>query len=161
MSFMPQHGIGVAVLVNEAALGGILADMVANYVYDFVLQKPDMQAKWDNTIATVRERAAQGRQRIGADRARRASRPQALPYPLEAYAGAYENDLLGRMEWTVVDDKLEVTMGLLKSAVEVFNGEQNQLRVELTGRGAVVGFSFDGDEARSLRYSGQDFRRVN
>ncbi len=161
MSFMPQHGIGVAVLVNEAALGGILADMVANYVYDFVLQKPDMQAKWDNTIATVRERAAQGRQRIGADRARRASRPQALPYPLEAYAGAYENDLLGRMEWTVVDDKLEVTMGLLKSAVEVFNGEQNQLRVELTGRGAVVGFSFDGDEARSLRYSGQNFRRVN
>lgn len=161
MSFMPQHGIGVAVLVNEAALGGLLADMVANYVYDFVLQKPDMQAKWDNTIARARERAAQGRQRIGADRARRAARPQALPHPLEAYAGAYENDLLGRMEWTVVDDKLEVTMGLLKSTVEVFNGEQNQLRVELTGRGAVIGFAFDGDEALSLRYSGQEFRRVN
>ncbi len=120
-----------------------------------------MQDKWDNTIGTVREQAAQGRRRIGADRARRAARPQELPHALEVYVGAYENDLLGRMEWTVVDDKLEVTMGLLKSAVEVFNGEQNQLRVELTGRGAVVGFSFDGDEARSLRYSGQNFRRVN
>jgi hypothetical protein len=160
MSFMPQHSIGVAVLVNEAALGGMLADLVANYIYDRLLEKPNLETKWPDKLDAVRQQAAQRRQRIAADRARRAARPQTLPHPLASYAGVYENDLLGRMEWSVVDGKLEVTMGLLESAVEVFNGEQNQLRVELTGSGQVVGFSFDGDRARSLRYSGLDFPRV-
>lgn len=160
MSFMPEHGIGVAVLVNEAALGGMLADEVANYIYDWVLEKPGLEQKWAAKIDSLRARAEEGRQRIGADRARRAARPQTLPHPLEAYAGAYENDELGRMEWRVVDGELEVSMGLLESAVEVFNGAENQLRVELLGGGQVVGFAFQGDEARSLRYMGRAFARV-
>jgi CubicO group peptidase (beta-lactamase class C family) len=160
MSFMPEHGIGVAVLVNEAALGGILADQVANYIYDWVLEKPGLEQKWAAKIDALRARAEEGRRRIAADRARRAARPQTLPHPLEAYAGAYENDELGRMEWRVVNGELEVSMGLLESAVEVFNGAENQLRVELLGTGQVVEFAFEGDEARSLRYMGREFARV-
>lgn len=76
------------------------------------------------------------------------------------YAGAYENPELGRMEWQVVDERLEVTMGLLWSAVEVYDGEQNQLRVELTGGGQVIEFLVTGDRAESLTYLNREFARV-
>ncbi len=64
------------------------------------------------------------------------------------------------MEWQVVNGKLEVTMGLLWSAVEVFDGEQNQLRVELIGGGQVIEFSVAGDKAESLTYLNREFPRV-
>ena len=36
VSFMPERGLGVAVLVNEDAVAGELADLVANYAYDIL-----------------------------------------------------------------------------------------------------------------------------
>ncbi len=157
MSFMPQHDIGVIVLVNEGRLGSFLADAVANYVYDRLLEKPVDEQE---LLESARQRVAQMRESLAQGRARRASRSQTLPHPLSAYAGVYENSELGRMEWQVVDEKLEVTMGLLWSAVEVYDGEQNQLRVELIGGGQVIAFSVAGDRAERLIYMGREFPRV-
>ncbi len=64
------------------------------------------------------------------------------------------------MEWKVVDEKLEVTMGLLWSAIELYDGEKNQLRVELTGGGQVIEFSVTEDRAESLTYLNREFARV-
>jgi len=158
VSFMPQHHNGVVVLVNGGFLGSFLADMVACYIYDALLEKPGLDE--EQLLAEFREQAAQLKKRIGEDRARRAARSQVLPHPLTVYVGIYENAELGRMEWRVVDGKLEVTMGLLSSAVEVYNGEQNQLRVELVpARGEVVGFSIRGNQAESITYRGRKFVR--
>jgi hypothetical protein len=63
------------------------------------------------------------------------------------------------MIWRVVDGALEVQMGVARSSVEVYNGEENQLRVELVGGGQVIGFSISGERADSLNYLGRVFVR--
>ncbi len=160
LSFMPEHRIGVIVLVNDGGLGPMLAHLVPQYVYDLWLDKPDVEERYQEILAETREKVATIRQRVREDRARRASRPQELPHPREAYAGTYENSDFGRMTWRVIEGKLQATIGLLQSAAEVYDGKENQLRVELRGGGEVVGFHFDGDRADSLMYAGARFQRV-
>lgn len=157
---MPQHKIGVVVLVNGAPFVGALANTVACHIYDAMLAKPGLYEKQENILAQLRQQAAQGRKRIAEDRARRAARSQALPHALTTYAGIYENPELGRMQWQVVNGKLEVKMGLLWSAVEVSDGERNKFRVELTGSGEDVEFSVQENRAESLTYDGMKFVKV-
>ena len=64
------------------------------------------------------------------------------------------------MTWQLVNDKLEVSMGLLWSPVEVYSAEKNKFRVELTGGGEVIGFSFIAGQAESLTYRKLTFARV-
>ncbi len=157
---MPEHQIGVTVLVNNGGLGPMLAHLVPQYVYDLWLGKPDVEKKYQEILAETREQVGAIRPRVREDRARRASRPQELPHPREAYAGTYENSDFGRMTWRVIEGQLQATIGLLQSVAEVYNGKENQLRVELRGRGEIVGFHFDGNRADSLTYSGARFQRV-
>ena len=160
VSFRPQHGIGVVVLVNGGYMGAMLATTVTKYLYDRLLEKGGLAEKYDKQLTGLQERSAQFRKRIGQDKARRAARSQTLPNPLSAYTGSYENPELGRMTWQLVNGKLEVTMGLLWSPAEVYNAEGNKFRVELTGGGEVIGFSFHAGQAASLTYRKQKFARV-
>jgi len=160
VSFRPQHGIGVVVLLNGGFMGAVLATTVTTYLYDNLLEKGGLAEKYDKRLAGLKERSAQLRKRMGQDKARRAARSQTLPNPLSAYTGTYENPELGRMTWQLVNGKLEVTMGLLWSPAEVFNSEENKFRLELTGRGEVVGFSLNAGQVESLTYRKQVFNRV-
>jgi len=160
VSFRPQHDLGVVVLVNGGFMGAMLATTVTKYLYDRLLEKEGLAEKYDKQLAGLQGRSAQFRERLGRGKAQRAARQQTLPNPLAAYTGTYENPELGRMTWQLVNDKLEVSMGLLWSPAEVFNSEENKLRVELTGRGEVVGFSFHAGQADSLTYRKQTFVRV-
>jgi hypothetical protein len=160
VSFMPRYRLGVVVLVNESAVGSRLADMVACGIYDHLLEKADVEEKYRGLLAQFKEEAATARTRIAAEKAKRAARSQQLPHPFAAYVGAYENAELGRMEWRLVAGKLEVNMGLIKSPVEVYNAEKNQLRVELTGNGEVVEFALQGERAESLKYADRQFIKV-
>ena len=51
-------------------------------------------------------------------------------------------------------------MGLLQSPVEVYNGDENKFRVELTGRGEVIEFIIDNNVAVSLIYSKSKFTKL-
>ena len=157
MSFMPQRRIGVIVMTNENGTGSALAELAARAVYSQLINGAQFSS---DSLARIRAEAASARERIAADRSRRAARPQTLPFPLEAYAGAYENELYGRLVFSVVNGKLEVRAGEAWSAVEVFDGAQNALRVELTGSGTVARFTFDGSRAVAVEVSGVRFRRV-
>ncbi len=160
LSFMPGRRIGVAVLVNDAFMGGPFADAVTEYVYDRLIRGASVDAAWEAKVATFPEQIRGARESVAADRARRAARPQTLPHPLGAYTGVFENESIGSMDWRLVDGRLHVTAGLLASDVEVFNGDRNQLRVELTGGGEVIEFVFTDGRATELRYAGQMLRRV-
>jgi hypothetical protein len=85
-----------------------------------------------------------------------------MPHPLAAYAGVYENVKLGRMEWRVLANGLEVKMGVMHSRAEIYNAEKNQLRVEMRGGGEVVEFEFheNSDKSQILRYQGEEFHRI-
>lgn len=160
VSFMPERGLGVVVLVNNGTPGSFLADLAAWYAYDRLLEKPGVEAKFAALLEEYRGQVEGMRGKIAEDRARRAARSQALPHPLAAYAGAFENPELGRMEWTVANGALEVSMGAMQSSVEVYDAPANQLRIELTGSGDVVQFAFEGEQSTSLVWDGQMFTRV-
>ena len=158
MSFMPQRRIGVIVMTNENGTGFVLAELASRAVYSRLINGEGFTP---DSLARIRAEAEGFRERVAADRARRAARPQTLPFPLEAYAGTYENELYGRLVFSVVNGKLEARAGQAWSAVEVFDGAQNALRVELTGSGQVARFGFEGNRAVSVEVSGVRFRRVD
>ncbi len=156
---MPDEGIGVVVLVNDSGLGAGLATSVASFVYDAFRGLDSLDTRSADYLSELSERGESRRDRIRADRERRAGRSQVLPHPLEAYAGIYESPGLGRMLWTIRDGRLHAAIGLAQSIVEVYNGEKNQLRVELTGSGMVVAFEFPegADRAAALSVAGERF----
>ncbi len=159
VSFMPHRGLGVVVFTNDATTGGRLATMVANSIYDRLLEKPGAAETWDAASAEARERAAAARRQVAEDRARRAARPQETAHPLAAYAGSYESPAYGRMVWARKGDRLRVSMGALVSEAEVYDGAEDQWRVELAGGGEVVTFEFTGDRPSALTYHGVRFER--
>ncbi len=163
MSFMPSHGIGVIVLVNGGGPASPASDLMATYIYDRLTGKPDVAATYEGRLAELEARAADGLRELVDHRAERKARQVPLPYPVDAYAGIYEHPDLGRMEWRVVDGHLEVSMGVARSDVEVYAAAENELRVELTGGGEVIAFTFPagGGPAESLDYNGFTMVRVD
>lgn len=161
VSFMPRQRLGVAILTQEAVLGDVMAENVAQYIYDTLLELPGIKLRWQKRLAAAPGLAQKERERIVAERARRAARQKALPYPLEAYAGVYESREGGRMEWRVKDNKLEVSIGPLWSEAEIYDAAKNELRVELTpGSGQVIAFNFSGDRAEGLTAATMKFKRI-
>jgi CubicO group peptidase (beta-lactamase class C family) len=161
VSFMPRPRLGVAVLTNEVVLGDVLAENVAQYVYDTLLGLTGTKFRWEKRLAAAPQIAKRERERIVAERERRASRQKPLPHPLEEYAGVYESAEGGRMEWRVTEGQLEVSFGALWSKAEVFDAAKNELRVELQpGRGQVIAFDFSGGRALGLTVAGMKFKKV-
>ena len=156
MSFMPNRRIGVVVMANENGTGYALTELAARAVYDQVISGRALTA---DSLARIRAMAEGARERITTDRARRAARPQTLPFPLEAYAGTYANPLYGRIVFSVVNGKLEARAGQAWSAVEVYDGANNALRVELSGGGEVARVTMINGTASSVDISGIVFKR--
>ena len=92
----------------------------------------------------------------------RRSRQAPLSHPLEGFAGTYVSPRLGTMTWRILDDGLEVEMGVARSRAEVFDAAKDELRVELTGGGSVAAFEFPavGSRAAALVIEGERFERV-
>lgn len=157
MSVMPHRRIGVAVMANEGQLGGPFADLIAYAIYD-VLR--DRRAITADSVAAIGRQLVRARSNIAADRQRRAARPQTLPFPLDAYAGRFFSPVLGHLEISVREGKLEARMGAAWSAVEVYDNTRNQLRVELFGSGAVATVQMKDGQADDVTAFGTTFRRV-
>lgn len=162
MSFLPAHGIGVVVLVNGDGPASPAADLMATYVYDRIHGGADVESTYDERFVELEQQAAKGIQELAEHLAERAARQEPLPHPLEAYAGTYEHPALGRMEWAVAGDHLRVSMGVAESDAEIYAAAEDELRIELTGGGEVVDFTFPegGGQPESLEYNGFTMRRV-
>jgi CubicO group peptidase (beta-lactamase class C family) len=161
LSFMPDRGIGVAVLVNGDEPASSAADLVATYAYDRLLGKPELERTYAERLRALQSRAESYKTHLPQELARRAARQKPLPHPLSDYAGIYENPRFGRMEWRVVAGGLEVHVGVASDRAEVFDAAANQVRVEFTGNGEVVTFRFPnaGGPASSLRYADEEWTR--
>lgn len=125
VSFMPERGLGVAVLTNRLDLGASVSHAVAVTIYDALLGKPELDARaaaeteairqrvgatfagWDKAIATAVESIPAANEVIGAD----------------ALTGRYVNDRLG--EIVVVereDGSLGARFGVLEGPLEHARG---------------------------------------
>jgi CubicO group peptidase (beta-lactamase class C family) len=163
MSFMPQHGLGVVVLVNGEGPASPAADLVATYAYERLLGKSGVEARHAARLDSLASMLPRYREGLAEHLAERRARLAPLPHALEAYAGVYESPVLGRMEWRVIADGLEVGMGVIRSRAEVFEAAENRLRIEVAGSGEIAEFVFpaEGGPARSVRMTGVEFTRVD
>ena len=161
MSFMPARGMGIVVLVNESRLASAAADVVATYIYERVSGKANTAGAARLATADLRARADAMRHNLARQHAERRARLTPLPYPLQNYTGVYENAKFGRMECRVVSGGLELRIGVAQSPAEVFDANQNQVVVNITGE-EIVEFAFaaGGGRPRTLRYRGETFQRI-
>jgi CubicO group peptidase (beta-lactamase class C family) len=156
VSFMPERGLGVAVMANEDALaGGELVDLVANYAYDRFGGRPDLEAYYDSELAALTARLNKRRSGLAASRAERGARPWSLNGPIKAYVGAYENPAMGRIDIVENDGRMVVKAGPMSSRAEAAPDPES-VRVELIPlTGQIVRFEAPG----ILVYDGQTYVR--
>jgi len=130
VSFMPGRGLGVAVMANEDLVAGDLVDLVANYVYDRLAGRPDLEAHYDSELAALVARRDKRLKGLAASRAERAARPWSLHRPTKAYVGAYENPAMGRIDIAEKDGRMVVKAGVMSSLADAA-ADPESVRVEL------------------------------
>lgn len=160
VSFMPERGLGVAVLVNEDAVAGELADLVANYAYDWFAGLPDIDAVYDRKLDALITRRDRRRAGLAAGLEARARRPRTLSLPDGAYVGEYISPAYGTMTVREADGRLVLSIGVMSAVSENYTDPES-LRVELTPlAGEVVTFRIDAaGRPASLEYDGAVFIR--
>ena len=160
VSLMPERRLGVSVMINEDAVGGDLADLVANYAYDWFAGLPDIDAVYDAKLDALVTRRDRRRTGLASARAERAQRPRTLGLPDAAYVGDYVSEAFGTLSVRAVDGRLFLSIGALSAAAENHTDPES-VRVELIPlRGEVVTFvRDDAGQPVALRYSGEAFVR--
>lgn len=161
ISYMPKPRIGVAVVTNTSGVSDDVADLVAAYIYDRLMNKPDLEAKYIARSAEMRKLNDERWQRVAADIAKRSKRAPSLTRDAEAYAGIYENPQYGNLSIVKEGTVLRATIGQLSAPLEPFTAPDTA-RVELIpGSGQVVKFQFgEAAQATALNWSGDVFKRV-
>ena len=161
VSFMPERRIAVGVFVNNDALGGRLADILAAYAYDWWLQTENLETDYAKQLQETLTRYEKVKQQIAAEAAARTKREWQLTKPFSDYAGKYRNDLLGTIEITAQEKSLAVRMGNMYAVATPYT-EKDTIRVVMQpgGNGDVIGFIKDADgKIGSMNYGGFTFTR--
>lgn len=159
VSFMPARRLGVVVMVNEDAVAGDLADLVANYVYDWRAGRPDLEAAYDAALTAFVAQRDAARASIARQQAERAARPWQLARPLAAYAGTYVSPTLGTVRVVERDGALVVRAGVMEAVAEPFTRPES-IRVELAPlQGQAIVFAAEGEVPASLVFLGETFER--
>jgi len=146
VSFMPERRLGVAVMINEDAFAGDLADVVANYAYDWFAGLADLEAVYDAKLDALIIERDRRRTSIAGAMDQRAKRARTLSQPNAAYVGDYVNPAYGTLTISEAGDRLSVAIGVQQTLAEYLT-EPEGLRVELTpfrGEGAVFKLDADG-----------------
>lgn len=162
VSFLPQRGVGVVVLLNCDGAAAGLADVVATAAYDALLGRADARERMTSRLATLGTRVAASRTAAAEDRARRAARPAGLPRPIADYAGAYANPLFGTIDLREEGGRLVAILGAARSAVERGEGAGGDLSIDLIGSPMPIPVAFPpegGGPAESIRFLGAKFER--
>jgi CubicO group peptidase (beta-lactamase class C family) len=162
VSFMPDKKIAVGVLVNNDALGGRLADMLAAYAYDWWLRTENFEADYEKQLQQDAKTFEKRRQGVAAEAANRAKREWQLTKPFADYAGKYKNDMLGTIEIVAKEKALALRMGKLNTVATPFT-EKDTIRVVVLpgGNGEVVSFAKDAEgKFVSLNYGGVTFTKA-
>lgn len=155
VSFMPARGVGVAVMANEDVMAGEVVDLIADYAYDRLAGRPDLEAVYDGELAALIARRDKRAKGLAAGRAERAARPWSLSQPTRAYAGVYENPAMGRIAVAEAGGRMVIKAGAMSSPAEAA-ADPESVRVELIPlTGQIVRFAAPG----KLVYDGQTYVR--
>ncbi len=162
VSFMPDKKVAVGVLVNNDAIGGRLADMLAANAYDWWLRTENFEADYTRQLQETVKAYESRKQGIAAEAAQRAKREWQLSKPFTDYAGRYTNVLLGTMEIVAKEKALAVRVGNINTIATPFT-QKDTIRVVMLpgGNGEVITFKQDAEgRFGSLDFAGATFTRV-
>lgn len=159
VAFLPDPGVGVAVMVNEGSVGAPLMDAVATRALTWWLGTAEGGA--DAIIPSLVQRKETFAQGAAADRAKRAERTWMLSRPLPRYAGTYRNDLFGTIRVVAEGDTaLDVSQGRLRCKAEP-SPQAESARVELIpGSARALGFEPAEGAVERVILDGAVYRRV-
>ncbi|MCO6512064.1 MAG: serine hydrolase [Aridibacter famidurans] len=124
-SFMPEHKIGVVVLVNESVESFFLPDLVANEIYDYLLGKRDLSIEGNPAIDDYLRRTEQRRSDSNTSDSE-TGQPASIKqpsFPLSNYVGVYSNDEFGEIEITLRDNSLFAGIGSHSSKLTHLTGD--------------------------------------
>ncbi|MCW8127462.1 serine hydrolase [Microbulbifer halophilus] len=157
MSFMPERDIGVVVLANATTPA---VDLMANYIYEWLLDRDEVTKRFAHRLKDMKQRLAAYRERYAKHLRERKQRASLPNHPLEAYAGIYENNELGTMEWRLGEEGLEVRLGVAHSSAEIYDAGDNAFRIEVNGGGSVAHFLVDeSGDVSGVRFLEREFTR--
>jgi len=159
-SFMPQHRIGVVVLVNELFLGGRLADYTAAIIYDYLLNKPNFEERLSKSVRELKETNENIRSMLKNQAEAALARKAPLQLPESSYEGVYQNEKLGTMTWKWNGETFEVRMGLMVDTPEIYDADSHQFRIDWTGRGRILSFQVVNQKVVGLTFRDEVFNRV-
>ncbi len=162
VSFMPDKRVAVGVLVNNDALGGRLADMLAAYAYDWWMRTENFEADYAKQLQDTLKSYEARKQGIAAEAAQRAKREWQLSKPFPDYSGRYTNDMQGTIEIVAKEKSVAVRMGNMNTVATPFT-QPDTIRVVMLpgGNGEVMGFVMDAEgKVSSLNYGGAIFTKV-
>lgn len=158
VSMLPGRHIGVVAQVNGPGAGGA-TDIVAALAYDLEAGRPNARAVAGERLNELIARLRAARERQAASDSERRSRQRPLRRPVADFAGSYFNEAFGTLVFTEQRGVLRYRWGVLEGPTEVFDAEQDQLRIEIAGAGSVVAFHFEGPAAATSDHAdGNDVR---
>lgn len=159
VSFMPEHKIGVVVLVNESDESIILPDLIANEIYDYMLGKRELNAAAnpliDEYLEDLERERERNRERTLASRTESVS-SAAAPGSLESYAGKYVNRQYGEITVSLREGRLFAEMGNLTSFLKHEGGNRFQVDFLVISPRTL---EFDAAPPRGLALDGERYTR--
>ena len=145
VSFMPEHNIGVVVLVNESSESIFLPDLIAADIYDYLLGKKPLQVesnpRVEEILSDLRKEREENKRKAAKDSQQANLKP--MSFDLKAYTGTYENDELGKIVISNEDSLLLARFGNLTSKLIHKNEDTFQADFKVL---SPVNLSFKGDK---------------
>lgn len=161
VSFMPEHGIGVAVVTNTTGARFFMVDLIASFVYQTLLDRPNVQDRFAQQLEEMDEAVTERVKRIAEHRREIEQREWQLSKPMGNYAGTYTSMELGTLTITRDANGLLVTHGQLSAHAQPYP-KQDVIRLELVpnnGHGAA--FAIDNGVVTGLHYLGVEWSRLD
>lgn len=167
VSFMPEHNLGVVVLVNESTDAFSLPDLIACDIYDHLRGRKPLNANANPEI----DKYLANLQKEKDDRAKKAApatsaagsatdKKSEPTLALTAYAGEYENPEWGKITIAVNATSLSLRFGVITSSLVHLTGDTFEAKLR-PGDTSRVTFKVDANTGVSaLSVVGQNFARV-
>lgn len=162
VSFMPESRDGVAVVTNTSGPAFEVPDLVADYIYDRLGDRPDLEVTYEARMRELRDSIEKDRLASEVELAKRAARPPTLRRDASAYVGKYRHPDWGTITVRQAGSDLVGSIARLEGKLEPFT-EPDSARVEFVpGSGQVLRFEFGSDSrATAIKWQNDVFPRVD
>ncbi|WP_421949500.1 serine hydrolase domain-containing protein [Phaeodactylibacter xiamenensis] len=160
LSFIPEAGLGVAVLANNN-ISGALAIRITQYAYDLYLGNEGAVKKHERQAARqLKKQLRRYRKWESKHLSKMAKRTWQLTLPKAAYTGAFRNPHLGEVTIALEADELVARMGQIRTVATPYPHD-NCARVEMApGSGMVICFGVEDGKVVDFSFGRDVFERV-